>query len=421
MRDDLVADLANCAEFRQTLQARPPRIVHGTALLLVTLLGSALAWAALTEADVVVRAPGQVRPVTAPFKVIAAANGEALSATSGGRVVAVYFREGDEVSAGQVLVELDTRQLDGEVARRERTIRAGEEELARLRRQEALLAGQFEAARKKAEAELAQARQRVQQARERQVRDIRLAELELQAARDEEDTLSKAGAGASRAELLRARQQINKAQEGLAKARLVVDESEIEVALRTLDLVARDSETKRNEQETRRAAREGEVDAVRIELGKLEEERRQSIIRAPIAGVVTRGDVRVGDILDRGKPVAEIAEQKGFRFEASVPSEEVGHLRVGMPARVKLDAFDYQKYGTLSGETSYIAPDAVVPAGQHTAVYTVKLDLAGDDVGRGEARGRAKLGMGGTVEIVTGRQSLLSLLVRRVRQTISLG
>jgi hypothetical protein len=57
-------DLADCTEFRQALQARPPRIVHGTALLLSTLLMAALVWSAVTEADLVVRAPGRVRPIT---------------------------------------------------------------------------------------------------------------------------------------------------------------------------------------------------------------------------------------------------------------------------------------------------------------------------------------------------------------------
>ena len=42
MRDDLVLDLADCTEFRQALQARPPRVVHGTLVLLVALLGTAL-------------------------------------------------------------------------------------------------------------------------------------------------------------------------------------------------------------------------------------------------------------------------------------------------------------------------------------------------------------------------------------------
>ncbi len=64
MRNHAVLDLADCTEFRQSLQARPPRIVHGTALLLMTLLGAALIWSIVTKADVVVRAPCTVRPIT---------------------------------------------------------------------------------------------------------------------------------------------------------------------------------------------------------------------------------------------------------------------------------------------------------------------------------------------------------------------
>jgi hypothetical protein len=42
-------------------------------------------------------------------------------------------------------------------------------------------------------------------------------------------------------------------------------------------------------------------------------------------------------------------------------------------------------------------------------------------VGRGELRGLVRLGMTGQTEIITGRESLLSLLFRQIRQTISLG
>src|SRR5206468_1238203 len=100
---------------------------------------------------------------------------------------------------------------------------------------------------------------------------------------------------------------------------------------------------------------------------------------------------------------------------------EVGRLKVGMPVRVKLDAFDYQRYGTAAGTVVFIAPDSSVPEGQRTAAYLVRIELDGDEVGRGEQHGHVKLGMAGTAEVVTGRESLLSLLARKIRQTISLG
>src|SRR5262249_5919344 len=162
------ADLAQCSEFRQTLLARPPAVVHGTALLLAALLGTALGWAALTEADLVVRAGGRVRPVSTPKKVFSGARGEVLSATRGGQVVEVNFREGQEVRKGDVLLRLDAERLDHAIAKRRRTLRTAEGELARGEQLRELTARQYEAARARAEAELAQARAEVRQARERQ-------------------------------------------------------------------------------------------------------------------------------------------------------------------------------------------------------------------------------------------------------------
>src|SRR5262249_61999353 len=132
MRNSTVLDLADCTEFRQALQARPPAVVHGTAALLALLLGTALGWAALTRADLVVRGTGRIRPVTTPVKVYNPVRGESLSSTAGGRVVEVHARQGDTVRQGDVLVRLETGRLDNEIARQRRLIRAGEGGVARL-------------------------------------------------------------------------------------------------------------------------------------------------------------------------------------------------------------------------------------------------------------------------------------------------
>src|SRR5262245_8514210 len=168
MHNDFVLDLADCTEFRQTLLARPPKIVHGTAGLLVILLGTALAWAAATRANLVVRAPGRVRPVATPKKVYSAARGEVLSAGVGGQVAEVNVREGDEVSRGAVLIRLETGRLDNEIAKQRRLLRVAEEELARLEQLDELTTRQFEVARSKAEAELMQAREDVRRAKAQQ-------------------------------------------------------------------------------------------------------------------------------------------------------------------------------------------------------------------------------------------------------------
>jgi HlyD family secretion protein len=191
----------------------------------------------------------------------------------------------------------------------------------------------------------------------------------------------------------------------------------VAVLRRALALAEQDDAVRRQELAMKQAARRSEVEAARLELAGLELERQQAVVRAPRDGVVTAGDVKVGDLLDPGRTVAQIAGQDGFVFEATVPSEEVGRLRVGMPARVKLDAFDWQQDGSLPGTVVFVSPDSAAE-GKGPATYVVRVALAGDAAGRGDP---VKLGMAGQVEIVTGRESLLALLLKKVRLSISLG
>jgi multidrug resistance efflux pump len=423
MRNQPVLELADCTEYRQAIQARPPRVVHGTAALLAALLGTALAWSALTQADLVVRGHGRVRPVSTPRKVFSTARGEVLSASLSGRVTEVRAREGDRVRRGDVMVRLQTDHLDNEIAKKRRAIRAGEDEMADLAHLGELLRLQHQANRSKADAELAQGVQAVCAAKEQREADIRLAQVTLLAAEAEEAPLRRLAEqrATAQSDLLAAVAKTREAREKLAKARLPVDESRLAVLRRALEQADHDYAVKKEESEQKRRAKRSEVEAARIELADLELERSQALIRSPIDGVVTAGDLKPGDMLEANMPVAEVAEQAGFRFEAAVPSEEVGLLRVGMPARIKLDAYDYQRYGTLEGTVCFVSPDSEVDDQGKAVVYTVKIALSGDEVGRGPYRGQVKLGMAGQVEVVTSRESLLALLVKRIRQRVSLG
>jgi hemolysin D len=423
MRHYQVVDLAECTTFRQTLLARPPRLAHGTVVLLVLLLGAALTWSALTRADLVVRASGRVRPRVTPKKVFSTARAEVLSASTGGRVVEVGFREGDQVKAGDVLIRLDTGHLDNEIAKQQRTIRSAEEELAELRKLEAMSFGQFQAARERAEAELQQARENVDKAEQLRRAEVRLAQVECDGARKEEAILRQLASARAVAlsELDKAVVRLREADEKLARAKLPVSGSAVEVAQRGLQQVEKDGELKGKELAVKYQVKEGDIAASRIELANSELERQQAEIRAPVAGVVIRGDIKIGDVLEPGKAAVEIAEENGFLFEANVPSEEVGDLKLDMPVRIKLDAYDYQRYGTVNGTVSFISPDSGVTEREPKASYLVRIALASDEIGRGDFFGRVKLGMAGQADIVTERECLLKIFVKKMRRTISLG
>ncbi len=416
-------DLSECRELALALRARPPLLVHGALWMAAALLGSALLWAGLTQADLVVRAGGRMRPVNPPTKVYYTTRGDGSSAGLGGRVVSVGVKPGDEVKAGGVLLRRDTERLDNEIARRRRTLQSAEEELANLEVQGKLQARQSAAAKAKAAEEVALAEAEVDLAKKSRAADVRLAEAELAGAAEEvarARRLLVARAGAAES-LDKARTAHGVAEAKLERARLAVDEGKVRVARQALAVLEREAEQRREELAGRRTQKRGEAEAARLELANLELERKEAVLRSPVDGVVTAGEVHVGDVLEPGKCVMEVAERRGLLFEALVPSEEMANVRVGMPARVRLDAFDYQRYGTLTGRVSYVAPDSTTKEGQAAVGYVVRVEVDGDEVGVGELRGRAQLGMAGLVEVVTDRQSLLFILLRKIRQTISLG
>lgn len=59
-----ILDLSQCTDAKRAMVARPPRIVRGTLVTLVALLGSGLVWSATSKTEIVVKAPGRVRPIT---------------------------------------------------------------------------------------------------------------------------------------------------------------------------------------------------------------------------------------------------------------------------------------------------------------------------------------------------------------------
>src|SRR5207244_7055048 len=133
------------------------------------------------------------------------------------------------VRQGDVLLRLDTERLDNEITKRKRTMQAGEEELERLDHMEELLVQQHTAAKAKAEAELAQAREEVAQAKKRQATDVRLAELEQEDAENEEAQLRKLVERrfVARNDLRKATLRDREAGEKLKKAQLPVDERQV--------------------------------------------------------------------------------------------------------------------------------------------------------------------------------------------------
>ncbi|MDP6959102.1 MAG: biotin/lipoyl-binding protein, partial [Planctomycetota bacterium] len=107
--DTSIRSLSDLSELRQTLAARPPKLLRGIVLVVIALLGAATLWAALTHSDLTVKASGRIRPVDAE------GGKTSVNALVGGQVIEAKIHVGDTVQAGDLLVRLDSRKLDNDL------------------------------------------------------------------------------------------------------------------------------------------------------------------------------------------------------------------------------------------------------------------------------------------------------------------
>jgi multidrug resistance efflux pump len=421
MTADRILELRDVDEFRLTLAARPPAIVHGTALLLILLIAGAIAWASLSDANVVVRGIARVRPADAPLKGFDDPSNEQIYAEVSGRVIAIDVKEGQHVAAGDTLVRLDTARIDNEIARLRSAIDAGDAEVAAIDRMVALLDAQHDAARRRGEAEVQRSVHGVHRSRERAVSDRRLAQVELdeatkELARARELVEQQAGPAA---DVAAARARVDRAKERLSATRIGVDDGEPEVLRRGIDQAERDHDVRVADLARQRAAKHGEALAARKQLANLELDRQHATLCAHRTGVVTLGGLAVGDLIAAGRLPLAITEEGHLRVDAAIGTADVASLRIGMPVRIKLDALDFQRYGTADGVITHIGADATVASGVR-AYYLISVALDRDALVRGDLRGPLKPGMTGEIEAITERAPLIALFLRSLRGAISL-
>jgi multidrug resistance efflux pump len=414
----------------ETLLARPPRVLSALALLSGGVLAATAALTFLARVDLGVTAPVRVRSLDAPPNDFDAVSGRTISAAVGGRVSEVCRQGGDEVRSGDVLVRFDLARLDADLSRVETQEKALADEaafletiLAELDRQEQSETVKHRAAAGEAEEAVRAERDRQRLEEERRVADEAIAALAA-AERTREAALLREQVSlgiAPRIDFERAARAPQEAETRLARSRLRPGGATVAQAERRLEMVRAGAESARKEfardraeQLSRLSARRRDLDAARKSIALLRRDREESVVRAPAAGVVTQVLVRPGDVVEPGRPLLALAGQAGFQVDGLVGAADIGRVRPGMKARVMLDAFDSMADGALPATVSFVSPDAQT-AGARGPAFAVRMTLD-----RAELRGggRVKLGMTGRADIVTGRERLLWVMVRTMKDPV---
>ena len=238
--------------------------------------------------------------------------------------------------------------------------------------------------------------------------------------------------------LNRAKTEMTRAKDEVINANNRVTESQDRIASLKREIAAQDQEIRQAEQayqgirqqaQRLKSERQSEIltqikqrqeELTNIN-GQLEQARKQQAgetIKAPVTGTIykikaTQGPVQGGEELLSILPAGE-----EILLEVKVLNRDIGFIRPGMTAKVKMATFPFQEFGTVEGKVVQISPNAVVDQ-EMGLVFPTRIQLNQHSVNvRGEEVAFTP-GMSANGEIVTRQKSILTFIIEPVTRRFS--
>lgn len=364
-----------------SIQESPPAKLPHTVMYSVSgLFGILLLWAVFGKLDIVASAEGRLVPQTY-VKIVQPAEG--------GIVQDILVHEGQAVSAGQVLMRMDTKiseadakTVQGEIQLRGLQLRRIDAELGGQPFRSvvgdppdiyAQVVGQYQAHRQSYHDAVAQETAALEKARH----DLRAAE-EIQSklsqvvptyqrSAEAYERLAKDGFVSPLAVQEKLRDRIEKEQDLRAQASTVASlRSTIAASEKRL---AQITSNYRSQLQNERVETETEFRKLKGEWTKVEHKANLLELRAPQAGIIkdlathTRGTVvSPGTVL-----MTLVPYEEPLQAEVMVKNEDVGFVHTGQRVMLKLVAYPFQKYGMIEGAVVHVGADAIDAASSPTA------------------------------------------------------
>ena len=416
-------------EVNKALIEDAPRVVRLTIWGLIAFVVFCLLWANFAVVDEVTRGDGKAIPSSRLQK---------IQNLEGGIVAELFVREGQIVNAGDPLLRLDDTRFASNVGETEA------DRLALLLRVERLSAEvqdrELVVADEVREKAPRQADNEIQlfNSRKQQLLDevAGLEEQLIQRQQELREFASKQGQFRNSLSLLR--QEIRMSEPLVAEGAI----SQVEVLrLKRAEVEARGQleattlaipraesaikEVERKIDETRGRFRSDaltQLNEARTELSKiqstgkaLEDRVNRTLVISPVRGIVKQLLVTtIGGVIQPGSDLVEIVPLgENLLVEARIRPQDIAFLHPGQEAMVKFTAYDYTIYGGLKAELEQIGADTVTDD-DGNSFYVIKLRTNKSHLGSEERPLLIIPGMVASVDIITGKKSVLSYLLKPI-------
>ncbi|MBW4612460.1 MAG: HlyD family secretion protein [Desmonostoc vinosum HA7617-LM4] len=454
----------------ELLDALPKVWTRSVLYFLVCFAAIVLPWAMLAQVDETGSARGRVEPKGATQR---------LDSPVTSSVTTVSVKEGADVKAGQVLVELESDVLQAELQQTQTKLEGLKTRLSQLEllKNQIILTNNIQGQQNQSQelekmAQVSQAQQNldakqssynlqkleklalVEQARQsinssqiaqklaksRLSRDasevgryqqllqqgaiaqIKVVELEKTA--EESQRLQEQASSDFTQAQLRLQEELNRYQATMTQARADIEQAKLRLqeqrsSYQSVVQAGKLAVLKNQEQlkdiQTQITNLQSEIAQTGSQITAFKLQLQQRVVRSPIDGTIFELPIqKPGSVVEPGQLIAQIAPKgASLIVKAQMPSEHSGFLKVGMPVKLKFDAYPFQDYGVVQGRVSWIAPNSKVQQNSQGNIETYELDITLDQPYIQAANKRVSLtpGQTATAEVIIRQRRVVDFIL----------
>ena len=244
-----------------------------------------------------------------------------------------------------------------------------------------------------------------------------------QSAKEEYERLVQAGSDISQAQESLKEQQstyektIHQAKSEIQQAELRLQEEQrnYQSLIHTGQLAQLKASEQLKELQTQLNSLRSEMAQTNSQATSLKIQLQQRVVRSPINGVIFELPItKPGAVVQPGQRVAQIAPKNaGLILKANMPNQQSGFLKVGMPVKVKFDAYPFQEYGIVPGKVNRISPDSKVtqtPQGNIES-FELEIALARQYIQNGNKRIALTPGQTATAEVIVRERRVIDFIL----------
>jgi hemolysin D len=391
---------------RENIEAMPRISLRLLLYVLLAMFFLSMFWLLFAKFEQVAKATGKLEPKS---KVTV------IEAPVSGKVDSVEIKSGQKVKANQILLTLDSDLTSIEQSQQQNRLKVYQQRLNKLKNLKNKSQDSLSILSKQSESEITEKQAQITQTQaliatmksELVEAKVNLegvtAKLERYLTVESQGALSQELVIETEQAVQEENQKVIQARTALSQVEAVYAESfsALSALIQAQKLKIIEAKQEQEQINSEILTIKGDIKQTQSQIKAVKLQANNQIIKSPVDGIIFDSAInQPGAVVNVGEPLVSVAqEQSSLVFRASVKSRDSGFLKVGLPARIKLEAFPWREFGTARGKIIWIAPSSRITSNQEE-VFDVEIQV------NPKFKAHLTYGQTGTAEIVTRVRSV---------------